>query len=262
MPRAANTGRTPRQGSVFSEYGEVKKLLNIYCDESCHLQYDNSEIMLLGGIVCDKSKTRILSNKIRSLKRTYGLSANFEIKWTKVSPGNINFYLSLLDLFFSEDLEFRCVIAKGKKYLDNEAYNQTYDDWYYKMYYLLLSKMFDPTNEYSVYVDIKDTNGGRKTKKLFTILHNFLYDFSDSCLKKVQIVRSEESELLQLCDLLMGCIGYENRFLNPLTIPDHAPSEAKIMMCQHLKELSNRPLNRTTPLSESKLNIFVWEPRK
>ena len=237
-------------------------MINIYCDESCHLQYDNSEIMLLGGISCDKSRVKIISQKIRSIKKAHGLSKSFEIKWTKVSSGNIDFYLSLLDLFFSESLEFRCIVATGKKHLDNEAYNQTYDEWYYKMYYLLLSKLLDPTKEYSVYVDIKDTQGGKKVRKLHTILHNFLYDFSYSCLKKIQIVRSDECELLQLCDLLMGCVSFENRFLNPLITPDHELSEAKIKMCQKLESLTNRPLNQKTPLSETKFNIFIWEPKK
>lgn len=237
-------------------------MINIYCDESCHLQYDDSEVMLLGGIACDKKKVKRVSQKIRRLKRLYGLSPNFEIKWTKVSPGKINFYISLLELFFEEELSFRCIIATGKKQLDNKAFNQTYDEWYYKMYYLLLSKMLDPMQEYSVYIDIKDTNGGKKAKKLKEILNNFLYDFQQTCLQKLQIVKSEEIELLQLCDLLIGCVGYENRFLNPLYRKNENLSSAKIQMCQHLKRLAQRPLTQTTPLSDIKFNIFVWEPRK
>lgn len=237
-------------------------MINIYCDESCHLQYDNSEIMLLGGIICNKKKVKRISRKIRGLKKENGLSPSFEIKWTKVSPGKIDFYISLLELFFKEELGFRCVIATGKRQLDNEAFNQTYDEWYYKMYYLLLSKILDPTQEYSVYIDIKDTNGGKKAKKLKEILNNFLYSFQQTCLQKLQIVKSEEIELLQLCDLLIGCIGYQNRFLNPLYRKDEILSTAKIQMCQHLEKLAQRPLTQTTPLSEAKFNIFVWEPRK
>lgn len=237
-------------------------MINIYCDESCHLQYDNADIMLLGAIACDKVKVKRISHLIRNIKREYGLKEDFEIKWTKVSPAQVDFYISLLDLFFEEDLEFRCVIANGKKQLDNEAFNQTYDDWYYKMYYLLLSKMLEPTKEYSVYIDIKDTNGGTKVKKLKEILNNFLYSFHQTCLQKIQIVKSDEIELLQLCDLIMGCIGYNNRFLNPLNNNNGNLSKAKIQMCQHLEKLAQRPLDQKTPLCETKFNIFVWEPRK
>lgn len=237
-------------------------MINIYCDESCHLEHDTSEIMLLGSISCDKRKVKRISQKIRKIKRENGLAENFEIKWTKVSPGKVNFYMSLLELFFEEELNFRCVIAQGKKKLDNTAFNQTYDDWYYKMYYLLLCKIVDPTGEYAVYIDIKDTNGGEKTKELRRMLNNFLYSFNQTCLRKLQIVKSHEIELLQMCDLLIGCIGYKNRFLNPLNEKSETLSKAKIQMCQQLEKLAQRPLNQTTPLSEQKLNIFVWEPRK
>lgn len=235
-------------------------MVNIYCDESCHLQNDNSNIMLLGAIACNKSNVKAFSRDIRKIKRDFGLDESFEIKWTKVSPAKLDFYLALIDYFFSNDIQFRCVIAKGKKELNNEAYHQTYDDWYYKMYYLLLSKMLEPTKSYNVYIDIKDTNGGAKTRTLKTILNNFLYSFHTTCLKTLQIVKSDEVQLLQLCDLIIGCIGYQNRFITPLS-QQHPVSVAKVRMCQRLEELAKCPLEQSTPLSEGKFNIFVWTPR-
>lgn len=234
-------------------------MINVYCDESCHLQNDNSDIMLLGAIACNKANVRRFSRDIRKIKRDYGLDESFEIKWTKVSPAKIDFYLALLDYFFDHDLQFRCVIAKGKKELDNELFHQTYDDWYYKMYYLLLSKMIDPVDSYSIYIDIKDTNGGAKTRLLKTIIDNFLYKFHTS-LHNLQIVKSDEIELLQLCDLLLGCIGYQNRYIKPMG--NQALSSAKVRMCQRLEERAQRPLEQSTPRWESKFNIFVWTPRR
>lgn len=85
-------------------------MINIYCDESCHLQFDNSDIMLMGGLSCPKEKVRLISQEIRKLKVSHGLNENFEIKWTKVSNGQLSFYLDLLDLFFNTSyLGFRCV---------------------------------------------------------------------------------------------------------------------------------------------------------
>ena len=237
-------------------------MINIYCDESCHLQYDDSDIMLLGAVSCSKSLVKQYSKEIRSIKRDYGLSESFEVKWTKVSPAKVDFYKKLLDYFFEHKLEFRCVIATGKKELDNEAYNQTYDDWYYKMYYLLLSKMIIPTDNYCVYIDIKDTNGGKKTEKLKRIINNFLYKFNTS-LHNLQIVKSDEVELLQLCDLLIGCIGYQNRYLSSYKqMHNHELSDAKIQMCKHLISCAQRPLDSSTPYFDTKFNIFVWKPRK
>lgn len=237
-------------------------MINIYCDESCHLQYDDSEIMLLGSIACDKKNVKRISREIRKIKKDYGFNSNFEIKWTKISPGKIDFYLRLLNFFVEEEIDFRCIIARGKKQLDNDAFNQTYDDWYYKMYYLLLREVLDPMKEYSVYIDIKDTNGGKKAKKLKEILNNFLFSFQQTCLRNLQIVKSDEIELLQLCDLLVGCVGYKNRFLNSSVEAEQTLSTAKIQMCQHLEKLIKKQLTVTTLKHETKFNIFIWEPRK
>lgn len=236
-------------------------MYNIYCDESCHLQYDDSDIMLMGGICCEKQYVKKLSNKIRAIKKQFGISENFEVKWTKVSPSKRDFYIALVDCFFDSPIQFRCVIATGKKKLNHQAFNQTYDDWYYKMYYLLLNKMIDPTEEYAVYIDIKDTNGGKKARKLQEILNRSLYGFYNTCIQKIQIVKSNEIELLQLCDLLMGCIGFYNRYGDLFDDSNVDLSIAKKEMCQHLRSKLNRPLNQKTPLSEAKFNIFVWEPR-
>ena len=37
-------------------------MINIYCDESCHLEHDDSDIMVLGGISCDKKNIKYISN--------------------------------------------------------------------------------------------------------------------------------------------------------------------------------------------------------
>lgn len=236
-------------------------MINVYCDESCHLENDNSDYMILGAISCSKDKVREVADDIRSIKTKHGLKTGFEIKWTKVSPGKIEFYKELIQYFWNnQSLQFRSVIATNKKSLENDSYNQTYDEWYYKMYYLLLSKMLDPTKQYNIYIDIKDTNGGPKVKKLKHIIDSFLYKFSDDCLKNIQIIKSYESELLQFCDLFIGAIGYKNRFLKG-NFPADNLSLAKIELCNELIEYSGRTLEHTTPLSESKFNLFVWKPR-
>ena len=31
---------------------------NVYCDESCHLQNDGNDIMVIGGVFCSKTKVK------------------------------------------------------------------------------------------------------------------------------------------------------------------------------------------------------------
>lgn len=84
---------------------------NIYCDESCHLENDNQKVMVLGALTCKKEEVRKISDDIRSIKIKHGLKRGAEIKWTKISPSKIAFYLDILDYFFnSEFLNFRAVV--------------------------------------------------------------------------------------------------------------------------------------------------------
>ena len=182
-----------------------------------------------------------------------------EIKWTKVSPSKFDLYKDLIDYFYKQEIRFRCVIAKGKDRLNNHAFNQSYDDWYYKMYYVLLSKMLNPVNQYSIYLDIKDTRGGEKTRILEGFLERIIDASNEPCLQKLQIVKSHEIELIQLCDLLIGCVSYENRFLH---LQDTSQlSQAKKKLCSHLKATIGYNLTQTIPLYETKFNIFEWTPR-
>ena len=73
---------------------------NVYCDESCHLENDGIEIMGIGGVWCPKEKVKEISDRIREIKKRYNISPTSEIKWTKVTPSKVDFYLDLINFFF------------------------------------------------------------------------------------------------------------------------------------------------------------------
>ncbi len=90
----------------------------------------------LGGVSCETHVVRELSERIRALKAEYGLKPAFGAKWTKVSPARVDFYLELVDLFVTDDrLRFRGLVVPDKGLLNHAAFDQTHDDWYYKMYF-------------------------------------------------------------------------------------------------------------------------------
>ena len=70
------------------------------------------------------------------------------------------------------------------------------------MYFNLLKVIIDPQQQYNVYLDLKDTRGAAKVRKLHEVLSNAQYDFSRSIVQRIQLVRSHEVELLQLADFL------------------------------------------------------------
>ena len=54
----------------------MSKIINIYCDESCHLQdTGNDPVMVLGGVYCESDQVKIVSEKIRTIKKTMGFPA-------------------------------------------------------------------------------------------------------------------------------------------------------------------------------------------
>lgn len=193
---------------------------NIYCDESCHLFYDKSDYLLLGVTQCPKGIKRQICKGIRAIKQRHNLSENFEIKWTKVGTKKIDFYEELLDFFFIQgSINFKCLILKNKKKLiqiiasnQMEDFNEQYNLLYYSAYYTLLNTCINPLNKYNIFIDIKDTRGGERIKTLHNVLCNNIYDYKKSVIQNIQLIRSEESEIIQMTDLIIGAIGYYNRY--------------------------------------------------
>jgi len=227
---------------------------NIYCDESCHLQNDNSKVMVLGAVWCLKDKKQEIFKRLREIKVKHGLSANFEVKWHKVSPAKTDFYLNLIDYFFdNDDLHFRALVVPDKTILQHHKFNQTHDDFYYKMYFDLLKVILSPEYTYNIYIDIKDTRSQEKVNKLTEVLRNTHYDYDKRIIKKVQQIKSHEVELLPLADLLMGAIGYLHRGLQT--------NKGKLAIIGRMQERSGYNLKNSTLYREDKMNIFIWKSR-
>lgn len=228
---------------------------NIYCDESCHLENDHQKIMVLGAIKCEKSYKKQAVNDIRNIKEKYNMNRFCEVKWTKVSPDKFDMYLELVNYFFANpNLSFRAVVVDKTK-LKHELFNQTHDSFYYKVYYQLLCRIIVPNNENYIYLDIKDTKGARKVRKLGEVLANGLYDFNMECIKNVQNINSKESELLQLADILIGSISYLNRNENE----KENYSKSKMNLIETIINSSGYNLRKSTFLSEEKFNLFFME---
>ena len=230
----------------------MSQIYNIYCDESCHLENDQHKTMVLGGIWCPLEKRQVVTKRIREIKEKHKLNKKFEIKWTKVSPAKLDFYLDIIDYFFDDDdLHFRCLVA-SKRILDHKRFNQSHDDWYYKIYFDMLKAILNPNDKYRIYLDIKDTKSAVKIDRLHLILCNNLYDFDRKIIEKVQSVRYHEIEIMQITDLLIGAMCHLHRNINS--------SDAKRKIIQKIQKRSNYSLEKSTLYQEDKFNIFIWTP--
>jgi hypothetical protein len=243
----------------------MREQINIYCDESCHLENDGQNIMALGAIYCPASKKNEIFERIFQLKKKHNLipkhkkntkenRAYYEIKWNKVSISKINFFKEIIDYFFDDDdLNFRVLLVPDKQKLDYKRFNHTHDTFYYKMYFSMLKVILNPENGHNIYIDIKDTKSKEKVNKLEEVLRNDKYDYSKEIIKKVQQVRSHEVELIQLADFFTGAVSYVNRNLKS--------SKAKNLIIEHIKQRSKYSLTKSTLIREEKFNIFIWESK-
>ncbi|HEX8043211.1 MAG TPA: DUF3800 domain-containing protein [Candidatus Deferrimicrobium sp.] len=233
----------------------MDSVINVYCDESCHLEHDSSPAMVLGATWCPSADYYEISKNLRSIKMSHGLSRDFEIKWTKVSPAKLQFYIDLVDYFFDDPrLHFRAVVIPDKSILNHESFKQNHDTWYYKMWFVLLKQILDPKSFYKIYLDIKDTRSQRKIKYLHEVLCNDKYDFDKKIIRLVQQVRSHEVEIMQITDLFIGAIGYVHRRLSG--------SDAKLALIKRIGERADLNLSRTTLPREDKVNLLIWHPRE
>lgn len=231
----------------------MSEIINIYCDESCHLEHDNQQVMVLGAVWCLRDHATKVSQRLHEIRRKHGFKPELEIKWTKVSPGerSRSFYLDVLDYFFDDDdLHFRALCVPDKSVLDHAYHNQTHDEWYYKMYFDMLKVIIDPKFRYHIYLDYKDTWGGAKVAKLHEVLANAHYDFQRQIIERLQIVRSNDVQSIQLADLLIGAVAYANRRLRS--------NAGKVALVDHMKERSGYSLTSTTLYREDKVNILCW----
>lgn len=227
-------------------------IYKIFCDESCHLEHDHADIMVLGALYCSNKKSIELSKAIKQLKVKHEYRP--ELKWSKLHKNLWLLYKDLIDLFINDDeIHFKATVVSNKKALNHEFFNEgSHNTFYYKMFYYTLRDFLEKENEYRIYLDFMDTHGSYKTRKLNEILEN---GACGEITTQITIIRSHESVIMQLCDLMIGAIAYRNRH----DIEKNSP--IKNQFIDYLENLLKRELTTGTPPWEKQFNIFQFQPR-
>lgn len=204
---------------------------NIYCDESRHLINDKINRFMVIGLI--RIKTNNLKSTLKDIN-DFRKKHNYhsEIKWKKTSLQNYKLYMSLIDYFFRNiNLDFRCIVI-DKNSIKNEFFNQSGDDFFYKMYYrLLLSKIKMTNSKYKIYIDEKDCNTSHRCIKLKEYLENKIHSYINNIELQIYPSSSDEIQISQLTDLFIGCVGYQfNNFYS---------NKAKVKLCEYLCSMLN-----------------------
>lgn len=221
----------------------MQKTFNFYCDESCHLENDQKPYMLISYVSTAYNQIKLHTDNIKRIKEKHNFKN--EIKWSSVSKGKFHFYMDLIDYFFSNDLNFRAIVVDKEK-IKNFHFDQSYDKFIYKMYYQLMFHKINMEYNYNIYLDIKDSKSSKRVQKLKELL-NLNY----STIRSIQNIRSEESLLLQLTDLIMGALSYHLRRLDET---NNVIAKKKII--EKIQQHTNITLDRSTAKSNTKFNLF------
>lgn len=216
------------------------KTFNFYCDESCHLENDHLPFMLIGYVSSAYNQVKLHTEKIKQLKKEYHIP--YELKWNHLSKSAMELYKDLIDYFFATDLQYRAIVIDKSK-LKHTQFRQTHDDFYYKMYYQLIQKKLSPEYNYNIYLDIKDTRSAQKVNGLKDYLNNNFVS-----IRNLQNIRSYESELMQLTDIITGALSYYLRKENKVI--------AKNKIVDRIAQHAGQALNQSSPRSEQKFNLF------
>lgn len=230
---------------------------NIYCDESCHLENDGIEVMVLGALSCPTEYSRQASEEIRAMKALHGFKSSSELKWTKVQSKYIDLYSQLVDYFCKNpQLRYRGIIVPHKSQLRHEDFGQDHEEWYYKMYYVALEFLLTDNDHFYIYLDQQNTHSYAKAKILHRVLARSINDFEHEHVCRVQPIRSHGVELMQITDVLTGAIGYANRDEPELV------SESKKALIALISRSSGVKLTESTAYSKRKFNLLRWQARE
>jgi hypothetical protein len=252
LAAAQRKNMAAKQG-ISEEQLTERTRLHLFCDESCHLPHDRAPFLLLGLTSCPADKVCAAHEELAAIWYRFNLPKHFEIKWTKVSAGRLDFYQAVLEWFFASDnVVFRALALPDKQRLYAALPPESRDALYYRLYYQLLRTTIEQENRYRVFIDLKDTRGREKITHLTEILRADANDPYGKSVESLQHVHSHEIRLLQVCDLLMGAVGFARR-----PAADNE-SPAKRQLVSFIEDRVGYHLTSDSPSGEEKCSIITW----
>jgi len=217
----------------------------VYCDEAnpefFKSRPDGDFYVLIGGVWVkaeDRTTHKAAIKEIRSRHNVFG-----EFKWNRVSPARVEFYTEIVKWFFAwEEVRFRTIVLRVDE-LDDKLHAYDNELAFYKFYYQMLHHWILDRNNYSVFVD---TRTNRLRNRLKTL---------EECLKyanltsevTVQALPSDELDLMQAADVLIGAVSY--------SLHGKKESHAKLQVVKAIENEIGRDIGPTSR-AEDKFNVF------
>jgi hypothetical protein len=240
---------------------EEGPLLHVYCDESRQTQ---DRYMVFGGIIVHATAVEPFNQAMNLWRDAQKMHA--ELKWVKVSDNKLAEYKSLMDLFFSlagkNQLHFKSVVF-DTSLIDYDAYHKGDKELgFYKFFYQFLLHSFGnyaiEKNRRMLIILDQRTTGKQKLSTLCTILNRGIrkkYHCDRDVVRNVQAVDSKTCNLMQIADVMMGAIGYQNNdcHLRPVA------RKAKIELANYIANKAHlMTLKQNTPWGMKHFGIWLF----
>ncbi len=223
---------------------------DVYCDEArpdlLSSQKPQAKYMLIGSLWLEADNREKYKSDIHLLRDKYQIGGEF--KWQKASPSRFEFYRELIDWFYAQDekLRFRCIAVDHEKVNLFHYHQSDQELGFYKFYYQMLHHWIMDFNDYTIFCDYK-TN--RHRNRLHVLKSCLASSNLSSSVSNVQAIKSRESVLMQLTDVLTGAASSR---LNGLL----KKTSTKLQIIKHLEQNLGRRIQHTSR-SEQKFNVFV-----
>ncbi len=179
-----------------------------------------------------------------------------EASGSAVSPSKLGMYTDLVEFFFQEPvLQFSALVIPDKSILDYSLYIQTHDDWYYRMYYEMFIQEYGKKKKPMRFTSTSRTRARQKGRQSYCGRYSAcrMGDPTLQTVKRIQIVRSHEVQIVQLVDVMLGAIAYYARGLSS------SAREAKD--CESRSGIRPFiPLERALPSAVAKFSLSYWHP--
>ena len=152
--------------------------------------------------------------------------------WKSASPNKGGFYKAVIDWFVDcDDSLFRCVVVnKGNLWSSDD------EDGFYVAYHQLLFHWLVPGNTYHVYLDKKKNS---RRRRVDTLRWKTEWYMPSGCkLACMEEVESRECALVQVSDLLIGCIFSHHLRTNHAMLFNRRTDKTRV--CDALQHIVHR----------------------
>lgn len=175
---------------------------DIYADETF---LRGSVAFAFGAVICTPRRAELLREALFKLRREAAIMS--EIKWKKTSRRTLQFYQSVLDVFFDDRWPrfSMMTVTKGRHW---QSWARTEEERFFKSYYVFVMRNAGPSSRYNVYVDHRTLQRPYRWKRLHFLVNRARrseWGLNRRNIRLLEAVDSQDAQLIQLADLLLGC---------------------------------------------------------